>query len=57
MTPHFLRYQGLAVNGYGLVLDALNLGCHRLLQDSGKYSLIKFPSADLNLNREKQYFV
>jgi len=26
MTPHLLRYQGLAVDDYGFALDALNLG-------------------------------
>jgi len=30
MTPHFLRYQGLAVDDYGVALDALNLGHPRL---------------------------
>ena len=26
MTPHLLRYQGLAVDDYGLALNASNLG-------------------------------
>jgi len=26
MTPHLLRYQGLAVDDYGFALDASNLG-------------------------------
>jgi len=26
MIPHLLRYQGLAVDDYGVVLDALDLG-------------------------------
>jgi len=26
MIPHFLRYQGLAVDEYGFALDASNLG-------------------------------
>lgn len=26
MLLHYLRYQGLTVDAYGLVLDALNLG-------------------------------
>jgi hypothetical protein len=30
MTPHLLRYQGLAVNDYGFALDALNMGHPRL---------------------------
>jgi hypothetical protein len=30
MTPHLLRYQGLAVNDYGVTLDASNLAHPRL---------------------------
>jgi hypothetical protein len=30
MPPHLLRYQGFAVDDYGFVLDALNLGHPRL---------------------------
>jgi len=30
MIPHLLRYQGLAVNDYGVALDASNLGHPRL---------------------------
>ena len=30
MTPHLLRYQGLAVDDYGFALDASNLGHPRL---------------------------
>jgi len=30
MTPHLLRYQGLAVDDYGFALDALDPGHPRL---------------------------
>jgi len=30
MTPHLLRYQGIAVDDYGFVLSALDLGYPRL---------------------------
>ncbi len=30
MTPHLLRYHGLAVDDYGFALDASNLGHPRL---------------------------
>jgi len=30
MTPHLLRYQGLAVDDYGVTLDALKLGHPKL---------------------------
>jgi len=30
MTPHLLRYQGLAVDDYGFALDAFNMGYPRL---------------------------
>ena len=30
MIPHLLRYQGLAVDDYGVAIDALNLGHPRL---------------------------
>jgi hypothetical protein len=30
MIPHLLRYQGLAVDDYGVALDALNLGHPRI---------------------------
>jgi len=30
MTPHLLRYQGLAVDDYGFTLDVSNLGHPRL---------------------------
>ena len=32
MTPHLLRYQGLAVYDYGVTLDALNLPVRRDLR-------------------------
>ena len=30
MTPHLLRYRGLAVDDYGIALDVFNLGHPRL---------------------------
>jgi len=30
MIPHLLRYQGLAVDDYGFILDALDLGHPKL---------------------------
>ena len=38
MTPHLLRYQGLAVDDYGVAIDALNLGHPR----SGEFGSLTY---------------
>ena len=35
MIPHLLRYQGLAVDDYGFILDALDLGHPKLSLNKG----------------------
>jgi len=49
MTPHLLRYQGLAVDDYGFALDASNLGHPRLSFIQGIIRLVKIFLSDSNL--------
>jgi len=49
MTPHLLRYQGLAVDDYGFALDASNLGHPRLSFIQVIIRLVKIFLSDSNL--------
>ena len=58
MTPHLLRYQGLAVDDYGVALDASNLGHPQLsfIQMFKVFHYYDWQSPEFNLRVLNQPF-